>query len=753
MFNLRPYHILNGRWIVRSQTHVRYISSSNSKLIFKSSLFPKFGKNLFTKKSLENINDSSFSGEVEVNPLFSMTKDQIVELNGMKYKKLTSLPMQAIEESQYFCINVAEIINENLLKDQRLIASLIHNIHNDDLKSIILTSVKRMNFGNKIKLSMIEMLLDIESEQFRNLFTYILQTIMDKSPTKTEKLELVFNYMENLCLLNVLNPNPIVIPNDLYDDILSVVPNVKIAQFYSYLFNLNALPETQSKLKGIQLNLINGREIDRYTLRTGELNAKWHDTVKPLNDETHRKKMFNFFTFDMIKSFTYASIKKNDIVDANLYLDLLVSKFEATCNDLTNSVFVLDDIDTKISDNVQEILKVIMMYLMKFKGGEACIEILEYMVRNNLEIKFNLLHSMMQQLIEQKHYEEAVILVNSIDLDKLSAVEKSRLVTQIFHLMELKFSGSPNVLLGYALSIFKNPLTNKTVIDVLNELEILGLVMGSGVPEVVTAPKVVPASVDQRLVGLRFLHKHLYHVYSIALRNVKGSPVDLEIIKRLFSPYISGIKNTNYKCLRADLVDDKVITLFLNHLLKQNPRTQEWVISDDRNRYDLAKEIVSEFYNDLKLSSVNLKPYPFLLMIYCALINHNDYSFATQLIKISKSHNLPLTFNQIYPFIIYHYKRQEYDNAKYWYDLLVHSGITAKSTDMRNVYKIARELKWDITGFVYRKNIIHKNYAKREALKDMKKDKLAFLGNKPQEKQQLSNITFAEKMTALLQNK
>ncbi|WEJ95763.1 hypothetical protein PSN45_003290 [Yamadazyma tenuis] len=619
----------------------------------------------------------------------------------------------------------------------------------------VLVSLRRLYSNNFPKLSVIEMLEDVKSERFRQLFLYIMEMIVnteDQSP-----IDLLCTYLNHMSLLNVVNTHPIVVPTELFKKVMTMTPTPRKAEMYSYMVNINFIPEDLSILRQLQYQLSKGSEIEKYIVRTGQLNAKWHDTVKPITNETLKQKMLYFFSFDNIRMFTFQAIKRKDLADSNMYLDILVSKFEQNCTEIENSVFVLDNAEEMISSRVQNIMRTVLFYLMTFKGADASIKIIHYMLKNNIEIKFEILSTIMSNLMEQGFYDEAIVVINSIKLDALNGREKKVLVDNIFKLMAGKFSDSPKVLLGYATTLFRSPDQDISITDLLNGFRILSVAFGSTKLEYVKSPNIVSASVDQNLTGVRFSHESLYHIYTTSLQNTPREEITPEFIFRLFMIYLGKIKTSKHVFLNERKISDSIVTLFLNYSMKVDPTSNKMKLIRDKNNYDTARAVLLGFFKSFKLNPSLIKPYPFELMIYSSLILHNDLSSASEFIRVSRSYKLPFTFNQLYPFIIYHYQNGQFKQAESWYKMLVSHGIKSKSSEMNRIFEIARELKWDIKGFSYRRQVNLKNRASREAMKDINDDNFSSLGARLNEdlaafeNQEKMFPNFKENLTALLQ--
>lgn len=654
----------------------------------------------------------------KVNPLFSMSKDELLNLNGRQYNNLIKLSMDQLHEAERFCINLVEIIESHLLVDHRLIASMVNSL-DDKLKEVIFSSLKRIYNNNKVKLAVIECLDDPTSERFQQLFLEVYEIIFN-----TNELDLLLNYLKNLCYLNKINTNPIILNNDLFNRTLDSLLNAKVPEFYCYLLNLNIMPENKALLRSLQRRLMTkGTDLDKYVIRTGKLDAKWHDLQNPVLEDLQKQRMLHFFSFDIIKLFAFQAIKRQDLVDATLYLDLLVTKFERISTEIENSVFVIENSETIISNHVSDILRVVLFHLMTFKGPDQCIKILNYMIKNKLEISFEMILTMMTNLRKQGCYDEAIALINSIKLSSIAKDQKHSLVVEVFQLMCNKFRHSPKIILGY-LNMFRY---HEDVTKLLNELRLLGMVYEQ-TPNQIKIPAILAANVDKHLTDVKFTHETLCDIYEVVFDNYRMTP---EIVEVLFNQYLNTLKLPSAVKFNFKL-SDRVLTLCLNHLLKVPPSNLDMIVTKNRNNYELAKSLAVKFYQHISKHlkpqhHLKLRPYPFDLLIYSGLVMHNDYSFACQLIKASTALKLPFTFNQVYPFIMYYYQQQQYDKAKSWYNVLVSHGLKATNNRSKDVYKVAKDLQWEVSGFLYRSFTIRRNHARREALMNLDKDGASFL--------------------------
>lgn len=720
---------------------------------------PNFSKNIFTRTMKQP--PITKESENNTSDLFKMSKEEILNLNGMKYKELITLPYDNLEGWENFCKNIVSITETSIVEDPRLIASLINNITNEHLRETIFSSLRRLLNDDDVKLSMVENLCDPKSDRYRELIMTNIQKILMLPRSELIVSQILFHYLERLSLLGLVNEIPLILSSYHYHKIMKITPKDKLHNFYTYMFNLNIITEDESLIQRLQHRLRTGSQLDQYILRTGKLNAKWHDTVKPITDDSHKRKMLVFFSFENLRLFTFQAIKGKDIVDSNLYLDLLVTKFESICNDIENSDFVIEDADVIVSKHVQILLRAIVFHIMTFKGGEHCIKMLNYMISNKLTLKFETILTIMKNLREQQYYEEALLFINNINLDDILISEKHDLVYEIFRLMKDRYPTSGKLIIGYAISMFKPQVSGQLLIEFFNDTKLLGIVYSDGKPGQIKKPQIPTAEVDKRLTNVSINHDSLCLIYDVVLSSKSKSDITPDVILTLFQTYMQKVTCKKYKFLRHNNIDDQFLILCLKHLLKKDI-TQKGAYGFilDKTNYDIAKIISTEFFKQLNLNRFRLSPYSFELLINVSLLVHNDYLFASQIMRIGQSYNIRYTFNQIYPFIIYHYNRDQFDKAQSWYNMLIKNGVTAKSPQMKQIYRIAAKLNWNVKGLVYRKHVIEKNHHKRKAFSDVERDHLDVIAsNKNPDNTKDSNesitspeIGFHDNLSVLLQH-
>lgn len=716
---------------------------SNDQILVK----PRIRPDLFTGKgNPRGRNYKDLPIDTYPNPLFNMNKDEIIELNSEDYLHLLTIPYKSISETDKFCFHIIEIVNDLIILDSKKAMKLLTNITDEEISSIILNTLRKYFLGDRVKGSLLEFMASPVSKTFREGFFNNVSHILDmKDKTQDEKAVIFLSFLNKLALVGSINTNPLILNQNLYDKIIALIPESRYAEFYSYLVNLNIQTYKTLQLDHLKYKLIMGSNMEKFVARTGWMDPKWHDVERPSFDETHQQKMIQFFTIKDLKTFALFAVKKEDIVDATLYLNLLVSKFESKCKERMNSDAKDGSMEAILMQDIQSVLNVILSYIMVFKGSKSCIKVLKYIVKNHLEVKFENLLTIMNNLRAQGYYQEALLLMNNIQLEGLSRIQILALVEEILQLIKEKYPKSPKIIIGYVASIFNgtsSDIEKNPGLELLDDLRLLGIAYSGGeIGKLTQSLSIIQkANVDKSLTGFNLTPKALTEIYATILSSLPKSQITPELMFKLYEAYIAKIKdskdlasiknsneNNQQHIFHDSNLNDHVITLFIKHLLKINPNLPDMDLVATKSNFETAKLILDDFLGNTDIKRKNRSVYLFDLLIYSSLLVHQDYAFASKMIRTSRSYGLPFSFNQIYPFIMFHYYRSEYKQAEMWYRELIRHGVRAKASPAKTLFKVARELNWDVNGFVYRKFGIYKNHKMREEMAKLQSDPVLFI--------------------------
>ncbi|CAK7896313.1 hypothetical protein CAAN1_04S07690 [[Candida] anglica] len=683
-----------------------------------------------------NLQSSLFSGRKSIeiantpldtypNPLYSMDKEQIRALKPAEYMHLLQIPYKNVSETDKFCWHITELVNENIISDSRRASILLMCIADNELTDRIVSALSAFYKNDIIKQSILTYMTTPSNPSWHKLLNSTLEYILKSQ----ESSEPILKYLDTLASIQRMNEIPIIWKPSFFNKISKLIPRSDYATFFSCLFNLNIQPYLPYQLNPIKSVLAGGSNLEKYVLRTGLLHAKWHDTQLVDFDELHKQKMVQFYSMDELRNYALYAIKQEDVIESNLYLSLLVEKFELKCKfqndpETNPSISTKKPLDTSITQDLQSVLYVILNHIMVFKGSEHCIKVLKYMLKNHLEVNFKTLIAVMNNLRRQGYYNEALILMKNINLNDKTKDEKQILVEEILSLIIQKYPREPKILLGYMLAFSQN-------IPLFHKLQLLKVIYGSDNDIEHWENSIQIANVDPKLKESRLSSQALSGLYQTVLQTMKKENIyqQLRPLYHSYMEHVPQLKNYQH--------DDKIITLFLKYLLKRQPNSKKMDVYENLNNYTLAKEIFESFHENKVMSSGSHTVYLYDLLIYSSLMVHKDYVFAANVIKKSRSLGLPLSFNQIYPFIMFHYSRNEFEQAEMWYRELVKHGVKAKATPVKEVFRIARELNWEVSGFVYRKYGILSNQKKRSELKKVSVDRISFI-----EKEELEeNVT------------
>lgn len=700
---------------------------------------PSIKPDIFTRKvqRMEG-NFSALPLDTYPNPLLKLSKEEILDLDRRDYLHLLQLPYRSDKEIESFCYSIIQMLKEILMSNTKKAIEILIPITDDRMKNIILSALEKHFERGIVQKSILSYLRQPESASFRKCFFETITKIISDKGGADQQEEILLNYLKLLSMTRKINRKAIVLNLNFFERVISIISREKHAEFFTYLVTLNIQTYVPQRLYPLKRELITGSNLERFVAKTGWLNSKWHDINRSDFDEEHKQRMVLFYSTRDLNSFTNFAIKEKDVVDATFYLDLLVRKFELkTRMEVENPSEALIS-DTTLEQDIDMTLNTILCYVITFKGPEASVSVLKFMKNNKLNITSKTYLTIIRSLRLQGYSEVAITVTKQIDLSLLKNTELTELAEEILVLMIDKFPHSPKIAIGYASAMFGAPdINGNDLLTILNDLNLLstayrGEMTSTGVS---FKNKVQMANVDERLTNLKPTPVVLRRIYEIIFDNFNCENLTPKEINNYYNAYVNCLVNSNgglremkKKRKRRGhvfdplLMNDDIITLLIKYLLKDDPKSSDMNISSSPLRFDIAKRITKDFSSKVNIKRYNRKPYLYELLITASLLVHNDYAFASEMIRECRSSGLPFTFNQMYPFIIYYYRKGEFDKARLWYDTLVKNGVKATAEPAKTLFKIARELHWKVNGFVYRKLRIHKNYKKREQLEALKNE-------------------------------
>ena len=704
------------------------------------------------------------------NPLFKMSKDEIIRLNRETFQHLLRIPYKRIVETDKFTFNIVEIINDHLTVDTKKAARYFDSIEDQSMKKIITDTLSIRYRNDRVRRSILQYIICPINNDFRKEFFENVSHIL-RIPNKLneEKCNILLSYLKHLSLTGRPTGKALLLSHSLYKRILSCIPRHKYAEFYSYLLHLNI--QCPPHLNYLRSCLMKGSNIEKFVARTGWLEPKWHDIQRCTFSDVHEQKMVNFFSVEDLKSFALFFIKEKDVLGANMYLKLLVNKFENKCTDLLREDFLPLPYDSSISDDVQAVLYTILNHVMVFRDARSCIRVLGFIVKNKLEVRFDMILTVLQNLRAQGYFQEALLLVNYLDLHLLLRTDIEKLVAEILQLIKQKFPTSPAVLIGYIAAMYsKSDGVKKKngALYLLNELKLLTIAETGCLSSNFARPllEIPRANVEEKLTNFELNNDALTLVYETILNSLPKVHLTPDFIYGLYDAYMKQVLNYRDANIFTQVfghgMSDSIVTLLAKYLIKENPSSPDMKLVTNIGTFEKAKQISIDFLEKVELPRNKRSVYFFDLLIYLSLCVHQDYLFASFLIRKARYFGLPFTFNQIYPFIMFHYSKKEYSKAEQWYEELVKHGIKASAFPAKDLFNIARELNWNVKGFAYRKLAIHRNHRKRQEMKRLCSDPILFqdgdiedkvtedlVGDVESYKSDLTN-EFGEEMIAIL---
>ncbi|CAH2352991.1 hypothetical protein CLIB1423_09S00386 [[Candida] railenensis] len=680
------------------------------------------------------------------NPIFCMNKDEISNLTKYEFLHLIQIPYKSISEVDLFAYNLTQILNDLLISDTRKAYHMLNSIKDEPMRGIVVEGLMGLYTDNSIKRSILKSISNdhqsIKWDLIESInFIFKSNTGANEGKEGEESLSsLLLKYLDTLASIPNVNHHQILIPDKLYQEIFSIIPRSSYGQFFACLVHINIQPFNSSLLNPLKHALIMGSNLEKFIVRTGVRNAKWHDIHYSGIDDSHKRRMHNFFTLKELAANAMNSIRSKEIIESNLYLNLVVEKFEMNCTDEVTQQKSGNErktlISSTISEDIQTVLFVLLNHIMTFKGSEYCVKVLKYMLDNQLNVSIETLLAILRNLREHGYHEESLVMLNNINLDNLARKDKLKIVEEILLLISEKFPDQPKVLLGYIVAFYDRIIKQLDLLGVLQP--IYGSLPGGRDLENWTST-IQKANVDQKLSSLthRLSSTTVKILYGTILRSqFESDPVGIEsfarFVESLYTSYIIHFK-------KLDPLSEDVLANFVKYLLKVNPEGYGMNFTSGAANYQIAKHIMEDFHsNDFNVSRKHRSIHLYDTLVYSALNVHQDYQFAFKMVQKSRAFGLPFTFNQVYSFIKYHYSRHEHSRAELWYNQLTGDGIKANSSQSKEIFKIARELNWDVNGFVYRKMGIKRNRLKKEEYKKVMQDPFRFIESKESEEDEIS---------------
>lgn len=575
--------------------------------------------------------------------------------------------------------NTAFHILDNLvLGDPAQAAAYLNNVQIDD-GAATLDGILEHYHDDVIKQAVVSFILEPSRPETHTLIADALASLTD-SPIPN-KAESVLNFLRALANTGAENTYTMLLSRPVAEA-LDNVNKHRRRELFACLLQANMKFENVGKQKALQNSLLGGSQLDKFVARTGYLDPKWHDINTFVFTETHRAKMLRYFSFRDLHYYANHAIKSNDITDSSLYLELLVSKFELTAS--------------PSGLQLRMMLNTMLLYLMAYRGAKECLDLLEHISDSGIELRPATLLKILSHFRRDEQYTEALVLINYLHNEPLHPKQKAVLVKEIMLVITNRFAHQPQVVVGYFAALFEKP----RALALLSDLGILQYMHTATDPSDVQV-----ADIHADLMDLPIRPEYLKDMYLVAFKNMaEVEKSSAQVVLELYRKYVA------HQLLVAD---DSVVTVFLNHLLKKDPYSEDMALIKQRANYDAALEIFSDF---VKLSHVPLKPYLFDLLISSSLLSHDDLANATWLIKRAQESNVALTFNQVAPFVIYHYSRDQIHQAQQWYGLLLQHGVKANSVAADQIFNIAREQGWHVTGAAYKSSVRQKNRSARQQL-------------------------------------
>lgn len=699
---------------------------------------PCLKKDPFTNKPLpSNLLDLPLN--TYPNPLLTLNKEEILNLKEKELHHLLSIPGGSSVELEQLFLNVVLIINDSLITDTKKAAFFLETFEKSFFELPISAFLKESYKSNRVRKSIVSFLDDPNDEEARTEVLTVLEEMGKRlSNDRRELAVLIYNYLDKLSALRAVNTRKIFLSPETLEILITHLSELEKRNLFSYLAICNMKFQNGEHFKSLRSTLLQGGPLSKLVARTGLKDPKWHHTAYCELNDLQREQMTRFFSFFELKSFAEKALLEKNFLDSNLYLELIVTKFEQSSN----------------SKHLQDVLELMLIHSMILKGPQECIRFLRYNVESGLEIEMGTLLKVLEKLREENLFDEALFLINFLHKEYLEPSQRKKLLFEIMQVMQKKFVDHPQVVVGYFAALFNDE--NKSVLRLLQDLKLLDYLYGAG-DEKVLHDVIKEAVIHEDLKGSELDHGMLFHIYSLTLRNLNlEESCNPKLIMRLYDAYILQVKDAMDKdnttsIFHEDNVDESVISLFMEYLLRTKPQDSDSMeLSPQKLNYDTAKFIASDFFNTVTVRRAGRKTYLLDLLIYSSILQHNDVAFGLQMLKRARAANLPVTFNQIYPFISYHLSRKENDKALSWYQIMVENGVKARSTTANKLFKAAKELNWPVKGSQYRSSHTQRNKEIRKRLQLVASDPISLLPSENSSELPHKLFDFVEELAAVL---
>ncbi|CAN3371686.1 hypothetical protein DIRU0_A07140 [Diutina rugosa] len=568
---------------------------------------------------------------------------------------------------------LVDVLASRILADPQFVASAWRSL-DDTTREMISAPLRQKLAVDDVKLSVFEWIADPASKEARDLVVETLYRIV-RLPQTNPKAEYLFEYLDRLYHTHTHNPVPLLITAKLYHRIMAIATPSRFATLFSYLVAANISTKDPTEILRLKKTLHFGTALDRLVGRTGLLRPQWCHTVDANLSPLHQQRMVSFFSLEDLHLHCMEAIRSKKVPAATMYLGMVVKKYEAMCSR-----------QVATAEDLQLVMKAILVSVMEFgEGHQGMMSVLNNMKQNQLPVQFATWLVVVQRLRLRGEFGDALMVINSMALDELTPNQRHQLVREVLLLIGAKYPKQPSVLMGYVVAFYPQAQ------QLLAQLGVVELVFDD------PGATITPATVDASLVmkDTEVPATVVANVYESVLRslplNLKPPSVVLDLYQR-------------YRTHIASPSNDRVMVALVNSLLrKSTSKRPSFALTQDGERYHAAKSIASDFFARTTMGRRGRTTSVYDVLITAAFAN-NDHPFAVQVIKEARKGHVPFTFNQLWPFINFHYQRQEYNTAYLWYRELIASGAKTTAPPAKQLWQMAKRHGWGKAGMRYRQH-------------------------------------------------
>ncbi|CAN3352794.1 hypothetical protein DICA3_A01486 [Diutina catenulata] len=654
------------------------------------------------------------------------TLASLASLSPSELQKLVKTHVFAAEttEKHRFLAQIVDTMATSVTEHPATAARLLRAL--GPHKNALVDPLRARLSRDPVRNSIFEWALDPQSARARRLLFANVYHICRFPAHHPKKAQFLTAFLEKLASTGVTNRLPVELPTKLYRKVMNTAGPARFRQLFATFVALNLQTKDPSQLSWLKKTLDRGSALDSFVGRTGWMHARWHDTPKASFPREHLEKMRFFYSYDDL---LYHCVRSRHPAGQNMYLRLLVEKYEhqARVHPAKVPAEAPQHVFTAALATVTESQAARDGNHAHASASEAVVSVLAYMKAKGIPVTFPAWLTVLRRLRSSGQFADALTVVNSISVAELAPAQARALVGEILLLIGQKYPKQPAVLMGYVVAFYPSARS------VFADLGLVGMVYdspGATIPAATVDATLVSAEAVPEAVVANVLET----LFRSMSRAEKPPTLALDVWERAKTV--------------VPMASDRVVVALVDDLVRRfPPGGASFVLSRDPTRFSAAKTIALDYFEHFGTARGTTALYDVLVSVGFL---HNDYAFAAAALKNAQACHVPSTFNQLWPFINYHYRRGDHAVARLWYDQLAASGAKAVAGPAKELWKIAHELGWP-EGKSYRRAVQKSAKTQRNKAHNMAMDPFGheatedrvtneLIGDKPSFSHQLASI-------------